>query len=104
MNNEQEIVQLKDQVKLLLEWKSQREKQQLTYPLDKISTDIIQKDIFIAKDFVVYTRTNGVVTPFAVVGSINGKPTTLSALEQLKPVTANAATDVLTSANHGFVD
>ena len=104
MNNEQRIAQLEHQVQELLTWKEQRIRQQLVFPLDKISTDIIQKDLFVVNDFVVYTRPNGVVTPYAYVGSVNSKPATISALDVLHPMTADASSNVITSANHGFVD
>lgn len=45
MNNEQRIVKLETQIKELLQWKTERMRQQITFPLDKTSKDIITRDI-----------------------------------------------------------
>lgn len=60
MNNEQRIQQLEKQVKDLLAWKESKTRQQLSYPLDQASRDILSKDTFIwtgvfAEDGVNYT-------------------------------------------------
>ncbi len=47
MNNEQRITQLESQVRDLLAWKDARTRQQLTFPLDKVSKDIVSKDMFV---------------------------------------------------------
>ncbi len=44
MNTEQRLQQLEREVQELIQWKMQRMRQQLTFPVDKISTDSIQKD------------------------------------------------------------
>lgn len=48
----QEIQQLKEQVAMLLKWKSDKEHQQFTYPMDQNSADIIVKNLVVANGAV----------------------------------------------------
>lgn len=90
-------------VRELSNWKEQRIAQQLTFPLDKTSIDIIQRDLFVAKEFVYLSLGGGVPYPFGIIGIINNKSVTLSAMTTPHLFTA-ATTDILTSFNHGFVN
>lgn len=104
MNNDQRIAQLERQVQELLDWKNQRMKQQLTFPLDKISTDIVQKDLLIPQKRIYYTRPDGIIYPFVLPCKRNGSYEYLVIQPDLHVYTVDTTSNVFTSPNHGFVD
>ncbi len=69
MNNEQRIQQLENQVKELLAWKEARMRQQLTFPLDKISQDIVHKDVPVWNG----TIAENFVQPTGFMCAVNGR-------------------------------
>ncbi len=104
MENDQRISQLEQQVQELLDWKEDRIKQQLTYPLDKESADILQKDLFVFSNLIVFDRANGVANPYALVGSVNNKTTTISVLPNPIIFVASSGADTLTIVSNPFVN
>lgn len=104
--SEEEILQkiegLEARIEELLKWKEDRINQQLTYPLDKISTEIIQKDVVVATGSVEIPPP---ISDFFAMGigyRVNGVQrvliTSLIGIE----FTSDFTTDTLTSANHGL--
>lgn len=68
MNSEERIKKLEAQVAELLAWKQQRMRQQLTFPLDKTSKDILSKDL------VVWTGVIAEAPPnTGAICTLNGK-------------------------------
>lgn len=61
MSPEERIKKLEKQVAELLEWKRQRMSQQITFPLDKTSQDVIGQNF-------IYTNGN-TVAPVSLLGS-----------------------------------
>lgn len=107
MNTEQQIQSLQQQVQELQTWKEQTLRQQLSYPLDDTSKTILNEDqlVFTGKTVPI---TNGVAfTDLLSVGvtvTLNNVPRYFIASSILQLFTVVAATDILTSSNHGLSD
>jgi len=71
MNNEEKIQQLERQVQELLAWKEAKTRQQLSYPLDSQSVNVISEKKFITTGF----RGDGMVVP--VIYNLTGGPETI---------------------------
>lgn len=99
----QEIKQLQDQVAELMKWKNERMNQQLTYPLDKATKDIIAKDFLRYVGNLDYTSSSGQVFPNLVVVHDN-KQEVFSVYPPLYSFTADASTDVVTFQYLPFVN
>lgn len=104
MDNEQRIEQLESQVQELLKWKEDRIIQQLTYPLDKQSTEISQKNLFVFSNLITFERANGVINPYALVGTINNKTTTIALLPDPIIFSADFTTDRLLIVSNPFIN
>lgn len=103
MNNEQRIQQLEQRVKDLMAWKDQKTKQQLSYPLDEVSKEVLRKDFL-----YVYTTKH-------FIGGVSGKEFNSYLVKQgaLKgsvqedtsvTFTVDTSTDILTTQVRSFSD
>lgn len=106
MNTEQEINNLKRQVQELLAWKEQRTRQQITYPLDLASKDILSEDFLRFIRRLDFTSVSGNVFPNILVEYGDNKNALIAITTELKQFTANATTDVITLDNpsHSFAN
>lgn len=96
MNNEERIKQLERQVQELLSWKLSKERQQISYPLDENSKQVLNKDFISLITRLEFTQSL-VPEPFiALLVTQNGKQHMLPAYGSLFQFTA-ATTDVITS-------
>jgi len=100
---EERLKKLEAKVAELEAWKKARIAQQLTYPLDKISTDIVQKDALIYISNLNFVRVDGIEVPNILVKH-NGRVELISVYNQLQAFTVNASTNVFTSTAHGLAD
>jgi len=91
-----ELEQLKKQVDELLEWKRQKELQQISSPLDEISRKIIQDKLIVVKDYGEFVRADGSVGDYFYFVDIGGKTERLSVNFPMYQFTANASTDTIT--------
>lgn len=78
MEPEQRIKQLEDRVASLLKWKEAKMRQQLTFPLDSISRDIIRRDVLVFTGQV--TQDAGITPDGGVDVLLNGKIIRLNAV------------------------
>lgn len=104
MNDEERITKLEERVADLLAWKEERLRQQLTFPLDKISTDIVQKDVVVATGAVTIPPP---LTDFFAMGigyRVNGVQRVIITSLVGIVFTADSGTDTLTSTAHGLSD
>lgn len=97
MDTQQEISQLKKQVRELLEWKKERTEQQLSFPLERRSIDIIASKFLKVTDSINFVRTNGREVPTFIIGESNNRVYTFQALPNLFQYSVNITTDVFTS-------
>lgn len=102
MNTEQRLQQLEREVQELKQWKMQRMRQQLTFPLDKISTDIIQKDLPVVQGKVLFTNSSGTIGAYILSTKINNKVEFIGVYPPPHIYTVDASSNVFTSINHGF--
>jgi hypothetical protein len=94
MNTEQRLAKLEREVAELIQWKADRMRQQVTYPLDNTSIDIINKHFMRITGDYTYTAGAG-ANAFLVKEGIqdnNRFEVTSNYIEY----TANASTDLLT--------
>lgn len=91
----QKVRQLEQQIQELLSWKRQRQGQQLSYPLDSISKDVIGSEFLRAVNEITYTRPSGREIPLYVVARAKGKDYFLTSSPTLFTFTA-ATSDVIT--------
>jgi len=104
MNTEERIKQLERQVQELASWKNERQRQQLTYPLDSISKDVVNGDFLRVVNEINFVQPSGKEIPMYVVARANGKNYTLTANSENFTFTA-ATSDVITSsASFDFVN
>jgi len=92
---QQKIDKLERQIEEILTWINQRKIQQLTYPLDTISKDIINKDFLKYESNLDYTNSSGQVFPNILV-SHDKKRELISVYAPLYSFVVDTATDVLT--------
>lgn len=100
---QEEINSLKQQVAELTKWKEEKTRQQISYPLDKNSIDVLSK---------YFLR---IVSTFVQIGGIASRAFTyffvqqdnyIASIAEDKSVifTVNATTDILTVTGHAFQD
>lgn len=89
------IPELERQVAELMDWKRQREQQQLVFPLDQVSKEIIAGNFLTVVNEVNFVRSNGKEVPLYLIVQSNGKKYTLTANNALYTFTA-ATSDVIT--------
>lgn len=103
MNTEQRIQQLEQQVRDLISWKNQKTKQQIMYPLDESSKEVLRQD-FVS----VYTTKH-------FVGGVSGKEFNAYLVKQGSfkgsiqedtsvTFTVDTSTDILTTQVRSFSD
>jgi len=68
MTNEERIKKLEDQVRELLAWKTERTRQQIVFPLDEASKQVITKDVPV---FTGNIKDNG--TDVGAMCAVNGR-------------------------------
>lgn len=99
-----ELEQLKRQVQELMDWKNQRERQQLSYPLDETSREIIQENLWVIEGEGVFERASGDIGAYFV--EVKNKKNNTNQIIGIYPpltlYTADPGTDTLTALNHGF--
>jgi len=61
MNNEERIQQLERQVQELLSWKTSKERQQITFPLDDASKQILKKDFLSVITTLTFSDTSKII-------------------------------------------
>lgn len=99
-----EITNLKRQVEELMKWKQERERQQITFPLDAQSIDVLQNYFMQVLGKGMFTRVNGTIgDTFFYVRSKN-KNDRVGSYGIMLPYTVNISTNVFTAQNHGFID
>lgn len=104
MNNEERIQQLERQIQELLSWKTERQNQQLTFPLDETSKSVINGDFLRVMYDINYTRPSGREVPLYVVARAKNKDYFLTSSPTLFTFTA-ATSDVITiNTNVTIVD
>lgn len=97
MNPQEEIENLKERVAQLEEWKRQRTEQQLTFPLDRLSKDIIAHDFLKLIGEVRY-EAGAAGNPFVFwLGEIGGNVVELNSPSMVL-FSANPTTDILSTA------
>lgn len=92
---QQKIDKLQKQVDEITLWMNQRKSQQLTYPLDNISKDIINKDFLKYESNLDYTNSSGQIFPNILVSHDN-KQELISVYAPLYSFTVDTTTDILT--------
>lgn len=103
-----ELIQLENKVATLVAWKEAKDKERLTYPLDSISTKVLQTwPTYSYSGLPVFTGKihtgDGNLTDLIGIGmevEINGQKRVLLLAKPLYTFTANATTDVLTTSGH----
>lgn len=97
MNTEDRLKKLEEEVRELTLWKTDRQRQQLTYPLDVISKDVIANYFLKIENQINFIRTNGREVPLYIIGKANNILYTFTANPTPYIFTA-ATSDVITSS------
>ena len=92
---QQKIEKLQREIDDIKHWMNQRKAQQLVYPLDNISKDIIEKDFLRYQSNLDYTNSSGQIFPNILV-SHDKKQELFSVYPPLYSFTVNTTTDILT--------
>lgn len=103
MNNDQKIQQLERQVAELLQWKEEKTRQQIKYPLDEASVRILNKHFILFDSYLYFLSASGDELPNILIKH-DGVTDLISVYRNMKVFIADPTTDVITSMNHGFVD
>lgn len=105
MNNEQKIQQLERQVQELLNWKDNKDKQQIQYPIDVNSKKVLKEGLYYpnGKLIPISSYVYSDLLSIGIVFMFNGIEMVSPATSILKTFTA-AISDVITSVGHGFQD
>jgi len=101
MNNEQRFQKLEQDVKNLMAWKEQRMRQQLTFPFDEASRNILSKYFLNYISNLDFTSSSGQLFPRILVG-YNGVRSLIDVTNGFAQFTANPTTDVITLNNPSF--
>lgn len=99
MNNEERIKQLERQVQELLSWKTLKERQQLSYPLDEASKNVLTNDFVKIIGDINYTRPSGREVPLYAVGKSRNKDYYFSISPTLFQFTASTSDVITISSN-----
>ena len=99
MNNEERITQLENQVRELLSWKQSKERQQIAYPLDEISKNIINEDFMRLTSSISYFGGVGSNSFIVLSGKQGGKEFQLDQT-QISLYTVNTTTDYITTSGN----
>jgi len=105
---ETELLQLEGRVANLMRWKEDMSRERLTFPLDFESQRIKNSSVIVfEKDTNFSIESLGTdLTCFGLEVSINNQIRSIFASYPLKPITANAGSNVITSTNgpHGLTN
>lgn len=97
MNNEERIQQLERQIQELLSWKTSKERQLISYPLDENSKQVLKKDFLSILTPISFTQST-VPEPFTAVLTVqNDKQYLIPTYGSLFQFTASTS-DVVTSS------
>jgi hypothetical protein len=104
MDNQEKITKLEADVKELIDWKREKVQQQLTYPLDKVSTTISQRDLLVIKNRFIFLRSDGTLNFNGyIMNDVNGLGEVLvRAYSTIYEFTVDTTTDIFTSPAHRF--
>jgi len=95
---DQEIQQLKSKVAGLIQWKKERDQQQLTYPIDETS----QKELY--KDLIVVEKREKLSSGSIYYVKINGKGQGIWVGNPLYSFNVDVASDLILMPKHSFID
>ncbi len=98
-----QIKQLQTQVAELMAWKEQKIRQQISYPLDVASKNILNQDFLMFDGYLNFVRASGEEVPNIRVRHDNITDL-INIYHGLRIFIANASTEVITSDHHGFVN
>lgn len=102
MDTNQEITNLKKDVANLKKFNEKLMRQQITYPLDSSSIEIIQKDFLQHDgDIKLIDQTTGTILNLLTI-KINNRLYNLGVLRNLTLFIPNSSTDVMIATNHGL--
>ena len=102
MNTEQRLEQLEKQMQEILSNQDRQKKQQLTFPLDKATKDILNRDFLMFDKTLEFTSASGQVSPYILV-KYRDTSALINVITNLKQFSA-ATSNVITSSGHGFID
>ena len=97
-----ELEQLKRQVQELQRWKESKERQQIEFPLDQQSKDVLKKDLIIVTGRGFFTRANGQIGAYFLETNINGKSELIGIYPPQTYFTSNSSANTLIMRGHGF--
>lgn len=100
----QDIIQLKKDVAELKAWKDSKNNQQISYPLDIGSKDILSKDLLSFEGTIDTLGASGNSFPFAMVVNVNNINYYLSVAGSLLIYNADLSTDLIYIASNPFVN
>lgn len=105
MNTEQRLQQLERQMSDIINWKSKKDLQQIEFPLDVVSKDILSKDFLRFDRRLDFTSSAGNISPNMLI-KFNDTNALLSITTELKQFTVNVTTNVITldSVSSGYSD
>lgn len=91
-----DIQQLTRRIEELEKWKEQKMRQQLSFPLDQQSKDVIQRDFIQVKGIGISNGATGAEFPFYFT-RVNGQDGWMNVQTAFFPITVDTSTDVFTT-------
>lgn len=96
------IAQMQAQLNELMAWKEKQTRQQLTYPLDATSLQILSKYFPLFKEVIPFTTPSGKVVPALAIFQVQNSELTLQADPNIYPFTVNTSTNEFVAPGHPF--
>lgn len=90
------------QIDELVAWKNKMTRQQITYPLDAPSLEVLSRYFPRFKELIPFTTPSGKVVPAMAIFQVNNNELTLSALPNIYPFTVNVSTNQFNAPGHSF--